>query len=163
MIEADGRGVVGNRQVELALVVVSLAAVVVDVGIVGIELDRLGVVGNRAVVLAQLIVGVAAIEIGDRARRIELDRLGIVLDRRFPVAALLVEHAALDQCLAAQLLVVGSWMTRPHAVMRACYGGPLVLAGLQLIGDRPARRPDPLTERAAPVSSSAATDTLLMR
>src|SRR5207249_8367971 len=133
-LEAYRFGIVGDRQLVVALAVVGLAAIVEHVRVGGVELDRLRVVGDGAIMLALLIVDVAAVEVGERIGRIERDRLAVILYRGLLVAGPLVEHAALQMRLDADVLVVLGLVYDPAAGANSLLDiAVLLLADRQLV------------------------------
>src|SRR6266536_3113668 len=77
-LRLERRGKIGDGAVVLASAEVGIGAVVIDVGILGIEADRLAIIRDRRLVLAPGGVRDAPIVEGDREIRVELDSFGII-------------------------------------------------------------------------------------
>src|SRR5262249_43812467 len=88
--------VILDRAVELALVAPRFAAVVVGVGVIGIEADGLVVVADRAIRLAAPAEQVAAVVVGLGIGAVSLDRLVVGGQPAVLVARMAVGEATIE-------------------------------------------------------------------
>src|SRR3984957_19810215 len=138
-IDAQGRLVVGDRAVEIALATEGRATVVVGVGEGWVKLDRAVIVGDRAAQIALGLVGVAAIGEKIRSRR-DSNRLAIIDDGAVILALLrggqaaIVEIGGLRWIKLDRLALIGNRLliAAKLPIGRAAIGVGAVAAGIEV-------------------------------